>query len=153
MSICDENYLLRWFQWWTENSWLVGIYKILKIHLLIHVKFLKEKGKCYKNHFPPPLAMVCSMLDLMLSIDKKWWAQIIKPFTNILGSFDFMLQLLVTVQNMYGKDNVKFVFNLISLCSFIVKWGRLGWNGGGWDWWWETNLQAITRVNKRNGAS
>ena len=37
-----------------------------------------------------------------------------------------MLQLLVTVQNMYGKDNVKFVFNLISLCSFIVKWGRLG---------------------------
>ena len=26
----------------------------------------------------------------------------------------------------YKKDNVKFVFSLISLCSFIVKWDRLG---------------------------
>ena len=47
----------------------------------------------------------------------------------MLASFDFMLVIShCSKYVMYKKDNVKFVFSLISLCSFIVKWDRLGWN-------------------------
>ena len=36
----------------------------------------------------------------MMSIGKKGWVQIIKPFIDILGNLDFMQELLVTIQNM-----------------------------------------------------
>ena len=60
------------------------------------------------------------------SFGRKWWVQIIKLLTGMLGSLDFILWLLVTIQNMLNKGKAMSYLCLVWSVCVQSFWSGIG---------------------------